>query len=242
MEARAAQQLESLEVAARSAWALAGKETELRDAMRTQQRLKEAAVRAVAIIEAQGSVFRRAIDQKGLQGARDIATRLEAAKESAYLEVLERTKQQAAKASEEEQRVAAQLAAMEAALGLELEAAQLQVNTDEALLQGPARSAFLAKSLAAKVAALRQARNRLPVAHPARASRSAPALPRCSIPASVPSVLTVRCPCSTISPHTGCGEAEGHAKDRRRGRARPRSAGGCLPRGARAYCSLLVPL
>lgn len=122
-----------------------------------QRRLKDAAVRAVAIVEAQGSVFRRALDERGMQGARDIAMRLEAAKEAAYLEVLQRTRAQATRATEEEQRVAAQLSAMEAALTVEVEAAQLRADTEEMLPDGPARTAFLAKSLAEKVAALREA-------------------------------------------------------------------------------------
>lgn len=70
-------------------------------------------------------------------------------------QVLERTKEQAAALTEEEQRAADQLASMEAALNKELESAQKE--SADIALGGAARSAFLAQSLSAKVGQLKDA-------------------------------------------------------------------------------------
>jgi hypothetical protein len=69
--------------------------------------------------------------------------------------VLERTKEQAAALTEEEQAAAERLASMQAALNRELESAQREAA--EVALGGAARSAFLAKSLSAKVGLLKNA-------------------------------------------------------------------------------------
>lgn len=86
-EAKAAGQLASMEGAARSAWQLAAKETELRAAVKRQQRLRDAALRAITIIESQESLFKQALNRKGAAGVRDdIAEKLEAAKAAAFTE------------------------------------------------------------------------------------------------------------------------------------------------------------